>query len=64
MDRRLQKVYDILKEMMVANAPGASGGFSDESDPKGPVAGRNIYLGKGSRKRWLDHVRNRKTRGA
>jgi hypothetical protein len=57
MDRRLQKVYDILKEMMVANAPGASGGFSDTSDPKGPVAGRNIYLGKGSRKRWLDHVR-------
>jgi len=61
MDRRLQKVYDILKEMMVANAPGASGGFSDNSDPKGPVAGRNIYMGKGSRKRWLDHVRKNRS---
>lgn len=55
MDRRLQKVCNILREMMVANAPGTSGGFSSESDPSGPVAGysKKIYLGRGSRKRWM-----------
>jgi len=47
---------------MVANAPGAQGGFSSSSDPKGPTAGfdpalkkRNqIKLPPGSRKRWMD----------
>jgi hypothetical protein len=60
MDRRLQKICTILREMMVANSPGTSGGFSDKSDSSGPVAGysKKIYLGRGSRKRWMkDNVR-------
>lgn len=35
----LDKVIRIIKEMMVANAPGKSGGFSSSSDAKGPTAG-------------------------
>lgn len=40
---------------MVANAPGNQGGFGAEAEAKGPRAGysNRIYLGKGSRKRWM-----------
>ena len=49
---------------MVANAPGAQGGFGGSSDPKGPTAGfdpvmggtrRKTYAtgGRGSRKNWI-----------
>jgi len=62
-----------LKEMMVANAPGTSGGFSTDSDDKGPVAGRSPKMfmltrkfakkyakgGPGSRKIWLDYLKNK-----
>ena len=53
------------EEMMVANAPGTSGGFSASSAAEGPVSGndkklgkvakrkRYIGLGPGSRKRWM-----------
>jgi hypothetical protein len=62
--KKLEKIISIIKEQMVANAPGGSGGFSGSSDPKGPVAGfdpvmgltrRKKYasLGVGSRKRWM-----------
>jgi hypothetical protein len=65
--KSVDKVIQILKEMMVANAPGSGGGFSTESDPSGPVAGRTpklfngkvqkryIYGGQKSRKNWIDH---------
>ena len=60
-----------LKEMMVGNAPGASGGFSTDAEDKGPVAGRSpkMFLlarkfakkyakgGPGSRKVWLDYLK-------
>jgi hypothetical protein len=62
--KKLDKIISIIKEQMVANAPGGSGGFSGSADPKGPVAGfdpviglsrRKKYasLGVGSRKRWM-----------
>ena len=62
--KKLDKIISIIREQMVANAPGASGGFSGSSDPKGPTAGfdpvmgltrRKKYasLGAGSRKRWM-----------
>ena len=61
--KKLDKIISIIKEQMVANAPGAQGGFSASSDPKGPTAGfdpvmgltRRKYasLGVGSRKRWM-----------
>ena len=53
MDRRLKRIITIVEDMMAANAVGQSGGFSNTSDPKGPVAGKHIYLGRGSRKRWM-----------
>ena len=62
--KKLEKIISIIREQMVANAPGASGGFSGSADPKGPTAGfdpvmglarRKKYasLGAGSRKRWM-----------
>jgi hypothetical protein len=65
--------YIYLKEMMVANSPGTSGGFSTDSDDKGPVAGRSpkMFLlsrkfakkyakgGPGSRKKWLDYLKSK-----
>ena len=62
--KKLEKIISIIREQMVANAPGGSGGFGGSADPKGPVAGfdpvmglsrRKKYasLGAGSRKRWM-----------
>ena len=61
---RIDKFIQMIREQMVANAPGGSGGFSGSSEPKGPTAGfdpvmgmtrRKKYasLGIGSRKRWM-----------
>jgi len=36
---RLDKVLQIVRENMVANAPGQGGGFSGDSPAKGPTAG-------------------------
>ena len=54
---------------MVANTAGGSGGFSGSADPKGPVAGFDPVMGKvqkrfakggvGSRKKWLDYLKNK-----
>lgn len=62
--KKLDWIISIIKEQMVANAPGGSGGFSGSADPKGPTAGfdpvmglkrrkKIIGLGKNSRKRWM-----------
>jgi len=62
--KKLDWIISIIKEQMVANAPGAQGGFSGSSESKGPTAGfdpvmglsrRKKYasLGVGSRKRWM-----------
>jgi len=62
--KKLDKIISIIREQMVANAPGAQGGFSGSSDPKGPTAGFDPVMGTtrrkgpqiklppGSRKRW------------
>lgn len=69
--KSVDKVIQILREMMVANAPGTGGGFSTESDPSGPVAGRSpkffggqvmkryAYGGKNSRKNWIDYLKKK-----
>ena len=61
---RIDKIIQMIREQMVANAPGGSGGFSGSADPKGPVAGFDPVIGTtkrknpqiklppGSRKRW------------
>ena len=61
--KKLDKIISIIKEQMVANAPGSQGGFSGSSEAKGPTAGfdpvmgitkrKYASLGVGSRKRWM-----------
>jgi hypothetical protein len=63
--KKLDWIISIIKEQMVANSAGTSGGFSGSSDPKGPTAGFDpvmslrkrkgpqIKLPPGSRKRWM-----------
>jgi len=36
---KTDRIIQIIREMMVANAAGTQGGFSGSSDPQGPVAG-------------------------
>ena len=63
---KLDRIIQMIREQMVANAPGGSGGFSGSADPKGPVAGydptmkrkRYAKCGIGSRKRWLDYLKS------
>lgn len=62
--KKLDRILEIVREQMVANAPGAQGGFSGSADPKGPTAGFDPVMGlrrrkgpqiklpPGSRKRW------------
>lgn len=69
--KSVDKVIQILREMMVANPPGSGGGFSTDSDPSGPVAGKSpkmfggkvqkryIYGGQKSRKNWIDHFKKK-----
>ena len=64
--KKLDWIIRMLREEMVANARGESGGFSSSANPKGPVAGFDPVMGKmvrrkkkyiklpaGSRKRWM-----------
>ena len=61
---KIDRFIQMIREQMVANAAGGSGGFSGSADPKGPVAGFDPVMGlrrrkgpqiklpPGSRKRW------------
>ena len=52
--KKLDWIIRMLREEMVANAPGESGGFSSSANPKGPVAGRDGVMGKvARRKRYI-----------
>ena len=63
--KKLDWIISIIKEQMVGNAPGASGGFSGSAEAKGPTAGFDPVMGlrrrkgpqiklpPGSRKRWM-----------
>jgi len=61
--KNLDKIISIIREQMVANAPGGSGGFGGQSDPKGPTAGFDPKMRlqkrywKGKRKPWLDYLK-------
>ena len=64
--KKLDWIISIIREQMVANAPGTQGGFSGSADSKGPVAGFDPVMGTtrrkgpqiklppGSRKRWQE----------
>ena len=60
---KIDRFIQMIREQMVANAAGGSGGFSGSADPKGPTAGFDPVIGlrkrgpqiklpPGSRKRW------------
>ena len=69
---KIDRIIQIIRENMVANAPGTQGGFSASSNPSGPTAGYDPVIGKkinrrkyatggkGSRKLWLDYLRTTK----
>lgn len=49
--KKTDRIIDNLREMMTANAPGQSGGFSSSSSPSGPTAGFDPVLNFVRRKR-------------
>jgi len=69
--KRIDKFIKLIREQMVANAPGTQGGFSGSSDTKGPTAGFDPSIlkspmkrkfakgGVGSRKNWLNYLKNK-----
>jgi hypothetical protein len=65
--KKLDKIISIIREQMVANAPGTQGGGGESADPKGPFPGyARPLLGKvqkrfwkGKRKPWLDYLKNK-----
>lgn len=50
MDKR-DRIINMIREMMVANAPGDSGGFSSKSPADGPTAGFDPLMGIGTFRR-------------
>lgn len=64
--KKIDWIISIIREQMVGNAPGGSGGFSGSADSKGPTAGFDPVIGftrrktpqiklpPGSRKRWMN----------
>lgn len=55
--KKIDRIISIIREQMVANAPGGSGGFSGSADPKGPVAGFDPLLGKKKKDGTVDFRR-------
>lgn len=41
---KIDKVIKIIKENMIANSPGQSGGFSSSSSSEGPTAGFDLPI--------------------
>ena len=55
--KNLEKVIGLIKEMMVANAAGSSGGFSSSTDAKGPTAGFDPVIKPKKRYIWTRGIR-------
>ena len=62
----LDKIIAIVREeMMAANPPGGSGGFSGSADPKGPRAGYDPVMKKMTRRKktvglWAGSLKKKK----
>ena len=62
----LNKIIAIVREeMMTANAPGGSGGFSGSADAKGPRAGYDPVMKKMTRRKktvglWAGSLKKKK----
>ncbi len=63
---QIDKIIQIIRESMVANAPGAGGGFSNSSDSSGPTAGYDSPLStlkvfkRDNKKRYIYQKNTRK----
>jgi hypothetical protein len=63
--KKFDWIISLIREQMVANAPGGSGGFGSSAEVKGPIAGFDPVMGlkkrkgpqiklpPGSRRRWM-----------
>jgi hypothetical protein len=66
---KIDRIIQLIREMMVANPIGSSGGFSSKSSSVGPVAGRDKFVGKNNKidyrrvpspyKKWVKDVHNK-----
>ena len=62
----LDRIIAIVREeMMTANPPGGSGGFSGSADPKGPRAGYDLEMKKMTRRKktvglWAGSLKKKK----
>ena len=62
----LDRIIAIVREeMMTANAPGGSGGFSGSADPKGPRAGFDPVMKKPIKRKntiglWASSLKKKK----
>lgn len=69
-DRVIKIIRELKEEMggMTTGSSGSAAGFSEKSPAQGPTAGISPKLGpyayatggRGSRKPWLDYLRNKK----
>lgn len=63
---KIDRVIELLREMMVANPQGSGGAFGSNSPAKGPTAGFDKFLGKKGKydyrkvpltyRRWLKNL--------
>jgi hypothetical protein len=52
--KKIDRIVNNLREMLVANTPGESGGLSTSAVPKGPVAGFDPLIGFSRRRKAPD----------
>lgn len=53
--KKIDRVIQTIREMMVANAPGSQGGMSASAPAEGPVAGFDPLMKFMSRKKKVDY---------
>lgn len=59
---KLDKVIQIIRENMVANAPGQSGAFGNSSPAEGPTAGIDPNLELGIFRRTIGGIVDKRTK--
>lgn len=55
--KKIDWIISMIREQMVANAPGSQGGFSGSSSSSGPTAGFDPMLGKKKKDGTVDFRR-------
>lgn len=59
MDKRIEKIREYFREMASAPTTSVSAGNIAGFPPDDPPVKKRIYLGKKSRKRWLDKLKGK-----